>query len=45
MTVADHRAAPIGLLTRGHVRVEDRPEILYEVRNQSEDLQRLLVGV
>ena len=44
LTVADHRAAPIGLLTRGHVREEDLPEILYEVRNQSEDLQRLLVG-
>jgi HD-like signal output (HDOD) protein len=44
LTDADHRTVPIGLLTRGQVREEDLPEILYEVRNQAEDLQRLLVG-
>ncbi len=44
LLVADHRRQPIGPLTRGRVRDEDLPEILYEVRNQAEDLQRLLVG-
>ena len=42
--VADHSPVPIGLLTRGKVRDEDLPEILYAVQNQAEDLERLLVG-
>jgi HD-like signal output (HDOD) protein len=44
LTDPGHRPVPIGTLTRGQVREEDLPEILYEVRNQAEDLQRLLVG-
>jgi HD-like signal output (HDOD) protein len=44
LTDADHRPTAIGVLTRGMVREEDLPESLYEVRNQAEDLQRLLVG-
>lgn len=44
LTDPDHRPVAIGLLTRGKVREEDLPEILYEVRNQAEDLQRLLLG-
>jgi hypothetical protein len=44
LTLADHRPTSIGLLTCGRVRDEDLAEILYEVRNQAEDLQRLLVG-
>ena len=44
LTVPDYRPVPIGLLTRGKIREDDLPEILYEVRNQAEDLQRLLIG-
>ena len=44
LTHAEHRPVPIGLLTRGQVREDDLPEILYEVRNQADDLQRLLIG-
>jgi hypothetical protein len=41
---ADHRPVPIGGLTGHKVREDDLPEILYEVRNQAEDLERMLVG-
>jgi HD-like signal output (HDOD) protein len=44
LTLADHRPVPIGPLTSGRVREEDMPEMLYEVRNQAEDLRRMLVG-
>jgi HD-like signal output (HDOD) protein len=44
LTVPDHRPVPIGPLSRGQVREEDLPEILYEVRNQADDLRRLLIG-
>jgi HD-like signal output (HDOD) protein len=44
LSVTDHRPVPIGLLTRGQVREEDLPEILYEVRNQADDLRHLLTA-
>lgn len=44
LMIPDHSPVPIGLLTRSHVREEDLPEVLYEVRNQAEDLRLLLIG-
>jgi HD-like signal output (HDOD) protein len=44
LTIPDHRPVPIGPLTRGKVREEDLPEILYQVRNGAEDLRRLMIG-
>jgi HD-like signal output (HDOD) protein len=44
LSLPDHRPVPIGPLTRGQVREEDMPEILYQVRNQADDLRRLLIG-
>ena len=44
LMVAGHKPVPIATLTRGAVREEDLPEILYEVRNEAEDLRQLLIG-
>jgi hypothetical protein len=44
LTIPDHRSVPIGPLTCRVVREDDLPEILYEVRNQAEDLQQLMIG-
>ncbi len=44
LTIRDHRPVPIGPLTRGNVRDDDLPAVLYEVRNQAEELRRLLIG-
>jgi HD-like signal output (HDOD) protein len=44
LTIPDHRPAPIGPLTKFQVREEDLPEILYAVRNETEDLRRLVIG-
>jgi HD-like signal output (HDOD) protein len=42
--VPGHTPVSMSTLTRGSVRDEDVPEILYEVRNQAEDLRHLLIG-
>src|SRR4051794_7995757 len=44
LTAPNHRAVPIGALTRSSVREDDLPEILYEVRAQAEDLRLVLLG-
>jgi HD-like signal output (HDOD) protein len=44
LTVSGHEPVPIGPLTRGQLRDDDLPEVLYDVRNQAEDLRILLVG-
>ena len=44
LTIPDHRPGPIGPLTRHSVREADMPEILYDVRNQAEDLRQLMIG-
>jgi HD-like signal output (HDOD) protein len=44
LTIPDHRAVPIGLLTRSRVREDDLPEVLYTVHNQAADLRLLLIG-
>jgi HD-like signal output (HDOD) protein len=44
LMVPDHRHVRIDLLTRGKVREDDLAEVLHRVRNEAEDLQRLLVG-
>jgi HD-like signal output (HDOD) protein len=44
LTVDGHQPVPIGPLTRGQVRDDDLPEVLYDVRNQADDLRSLLVG-
>jgi HD-like signal output (HDOD) protein len=44
LTVPGHTPVPMISLTRGIVREDDLPEILYETRNQAEDLRRLLIG-
>lgn len=44
LTVADHPPAPIGPLTAGRVRDTDLPPVLYAVRNEAEDLRRVLLG-
>jgi HD-like signal output (HDOD) protein len=44
LTIPEHRPAPIGPLTRHGVREADMPEILYDVRNQAEDLRQLMIG-
>ena len=44
LTIPDHPPAPIGPLTRHSVREADMPEILYDVRNQAEDLRQLMIG-
>jgi HD-like signal output (HDOD) protein len=44
LTIPDHRPAPIGPLTRHSLREDDLPEILYDVRNQAEDLRQLMTG-
>jgi HD-like signal output (HDOD) protein len=43
LTVEGHQPAPIGPLTRGQLRDDDLPEVLYDVRNDAEDLRRLLI--
>lgn len=42
--IPGHQPVPMISLTRGTVREDDLPEILYEVRNQAEDLRQLLIG-
>lgn len=42
--IDEHRPTPIGTLTAGRVRDGDLPEILYDVRNEAEDMRRLLLG-
>lgn len=44
LTLPDRTPVPIGSLTRGMVREEDLPEILYDARNRAEDLRQLLIG-
>ena len=44
LMVPGHQPVPISTLTGGSVRDDDLPEILYEVRNQAEDLRQLLIG-
>jgi len=44
LTIPDHPRAPIGPLTKYQVRDEELPEILYAVRNETEDLRRLVIG-
>ena len=44
LIIPDHTAVPIGPLTRHSVREADMPEILYDVRNQAEDLRQLMIG-
>jgi HD-like signal output (HDOD) protein len=44
LTIPDHRPAPIGPLTQRSLREEDLAEILYDVRNQAEDLRQLMIG-
>jgi len=44
LMVPGHTPVPIASLTRGAVREDDLPEVLYEVRNQAEDLRLLLIG-
>jgi hypothetical protein len=42
--VPGHTPVSVSTLTRGSVRDEDLPEVLYEVRNRAEDLRLLLTG-
>lgn len=44
LALPDARRTPMTTLTQGRVRDEDLPPILYEVRNQAEDLRLLLTG-
>ena len=44
LTIPDHRRVPIGALTKFQVREEELPEILFAVRNETEDLRRLVIG-
>jgi HD-like signal output (HDOD) protein len=44
LTVPGHKPVPMTSLTLGAVREDDLPEILYEARNQAEDLRQLLIG-
>ena len=44
LTIPDYRPAPIGPLTLHSVREADMPGILYDVRNQAEDLRQLMIG-
>ena len=44
LTIPEHRPEPIGPLTRNSLREADMPELLYDVRNQAEDLRQLMIG-
>ena len=44
LSITDHRPVPIGGLTGGRLREEDLPAVLYDVRNDAEDLRRMLIG-
>lgn len=44
LSMPEHRATPIGTLTAGRVRDADLPAILYDVRNEAEDMRQLLLG-
>jgi hypothetical protein len=44
LLIPEHRPAPIGPLTRNTIREADMPEILFDVRNQAEDLRQLMIG-
>ena len=44
LTLPDHRPVPIGPLTQFRVSDNDLPEVLFEVRNQADDLRQLLIG-
>jgi HD-like signal output (HDOD) protein len=44
LSITDHRPVPITALTGGRMREEELPEVLYHVRNNAEDLRRLLIG-
>jgi HD-like signal output (HDOD) protein len=44
LTIRDYQVAPIGPLTSFKVREEDLPEILFDVRDQAEDLRQLMIG-
>ncbi len=44
LTIPDRRPEPIGPLTRHSVREADMPEIVFDVRNQAEDLCQLMIG-
>ena len=42
--VPGHEPVSMAVLTRGDVRDDELPEIIYEVRNHAEDLRQLLIG-
>jgi HD-like signal output (HDOD) protein len=44
LTLDGHKPLPIGPLTAGRVRDDDLPPVLYEVRNEADDLRQLLFG-
>lgn len=44
LTIEGYRPVPIGPLTRHQVRDEDLGEILYDVRNEADDLRRLILS-
>lgn len=44
LTIPDHGPAPIGPLTQHRVQEDDMAEMLYDVRNQADDLRQLMIG-
>ena len=44
LTIPGHRPAPIEPLTQRRVREDNLTEILYDVRNQADDLRQLMIG-
>ena len=44
LLIPDHRPVPIGPLTQHRVREDHLPEILFDVRNQADDLRQLMIG-
>jgi hypothetical protein len=44
LTVPDHERQPIGPISCGRLREEDLPPVLYQVRNDADELRRAILG-
>ena len=44
LTVPDYERQPVGPISCGRLREEDLPPVLYQVRNDADELRRAILG-